>query len=69
MPSLDALLSQGQQLVADQASSQQQVQQMYTSQAIMQHQMQALLAQLQNLTQPSIPAQPNPNPNPLRHSQ
>ena len=66
MPSLDALLSQVQQLVANQALLQQQVQQMYASQAIMQHQMQALLAQRQNPDQPSIPAQPNPNPVPLQ---
>jgi len=67
-PALDALSSQVQRLVADHASSQQQVQQMYASQAVMQCQMQALLAQVQNPVQPQTlppanqPSQPQMNP-------
>src|SRR5882724_8152520 len=52
---LQALSSQVQKLVADQASSHQQVQQIYASQVAVQWQMQALMAQLQNPTPTMIP--------------
>ena len=52
MSALDILARQVEQLVDYQALSQQQVQQMHVSQAAMQCQMQALLAQLQLPTQP-----------------
>src|SRR5882724_6040132 len=62
MAAIDALARRVQQLVNDQASSQQQVQQMHASQAVVQCQMQALLAQLQLPIQPPPPTHPRPPP-------
>src|SRR5882724_375449 len=63
-PALDILVRQVQQLVDDQALSQQQVQQMHASQAVVQCQMQALLAQLQPPTQLPPPTHQAPPPPP-----